>query len=407
MDRGRTYVQALNCAVLDEVEEKKSQRQGPGPGQVGPSHWIDTPAPAQQVTVPSNVRQAAELVPEMQSKIQDACAGHDPEALAALKNLGFNCQQSDDGSYTLKRTAEPTEADVIANMREAAKTRPDYKVVRQCPAGKPCQTVESATRAPDQAGTTGTDNFVTIDGSLVTTWCYRSNQTGHTSYRVCSASNDPSSTPVIETYFSETRDWRVINTDPASNPFCKPESKYDLDDAYIACIVKQQSPVPPAPATPSAALDAQLANHKAVLNRTPWPKDATPAEKVARFNEKLKAIAIANQQDPSHVFGQATESLNELIEQGYADPATKWASDWVCQQERETPGSYLSACHAAANLSHASEGPVAVQPPVVCAAIRSMVFGTPEEARRAQAACGPDKPHRGRSLVPQNHHGRN
>ena len=82
----------------------------------------------------------------------------------------------------------------------------------------------------------------------------------------------------------------------------------------------------------------------------PWSKTDSEDVKYDRYSEKLKVLSHFND-------AEGVPQINLLFRQGYTDggPKLKSASDWVCQQAKETPGSYLEACgeHEAAERAKA------------------------------------------------------
>ena len=70
-----------------------------------------------------------------------------------------------------------------------------------------------------------------------------------------------------------------------------------------------------------------------------WAKTDSADVKLNRFNEELKLIGRI----PANYVANA---LDSLVIRGYSDgePKLKEASDWVCKQMRETPGTYINTC---------------------------------------------------------------
>jgi hypothetical protein len=132
-------------------------------------------------------------------------------------------------------------------------------------------------------------------------------------------------------------DAKAWQADMAANA-CAPAAKLAEGDAMVAGMVAQRGKLAEAineqahPGDTATFSAAQFAN-------TPWNRNDPPSVKWDRYNEKLKSLRLLP-------LSMSTYEANLLVAQGYADgsPKLKEASDWVCKQMRETPGSSLKAC---------------------------------------------------------------
>jgi hypothetical protein len=75
--------------------------------------------------------------------------------------------------------------DVMETFFVEAQHRPDFHVDRFCPATARCQTVATATRAPDRNGIVGKDIFIKYDGKDQKIWCYQDVVGANTHTRLC------------------------------------------------------------------------------------------------------------------------------------------------------------------------------------------------------------------------------
>jgi hypothetical protein len=129
--------------------------------------------------------------------------------------------------------------ETIQMFLERAKQRPDFNEGRAC-AGDVCQTIASATREPstnaDGNISYGQDVFIKYDrypDHIV--WCYRSLAGGSTHYRSCQQAPN---FMWIEAYLPHSKLWQKIDTNDASCSVYR-LSKYDIDDAYVDCMVRK------------------------------------------------------------------------------------------------------------------------------------------------------------------------
>ncbi len=194
------------------ADERQSQPTSPQPAPPEPVHSED----------------------DMNRNIDNACAGKNPDALRALKALGIGCNGE-------KLTPAPNAKfanQAAETFYESARQQPDFRVSNECEPGAPCQRVETATRSPDRNGESQKDTFITFeDGSEKKIWC---SQNTRDLYRLCvdaaDGSDEASAKSWVEAYFPIRHHWVRIELD---NPACKDQqqSKYDIDNAYVTCIV--------------------------------------------------------------------------------------------------------------------------------------------------------------------------
>jgi hypothetical protein len=137
--------------------------------------------------------------------------------------------------------------DTIETIFETAKTRPDFQMNRTCPpAGQPglkCQTVASATRAPDADGRIGQGIFIKFDGDDHKMSCFRNMNGTNTHTRVCEKFDAAASNGEhvwIEAYFPSKKTWEEIATEPKVAACANLQmSEYEVDDAYADCVVSK------------------------------------------------------------------------------------------------------------------------------------------------------------------------
>jgi hypothetical protein len=220
--------------------------------------------------------------------VEDACSGKNPEGLAALRAAGIGCNGE-------KLTPDPTAKfgnQAAEAFYELARQRPDFRVTHECQPGGSCQTVETATRAPDRVGRTGKDTFLTYDGSKKRTWCY---QDSRDLYRMCfdaaDGGEDADGKSWVEAYFPDKHYWSRIEL---NNPACQDQqqSKYNIDNPYVTCIVaKLDAPeqgAAPAPSNPAQAVA------QPVSRNAPLPVTLNEAFRAMLTRNGKRCIAITD-----------------------------------------------------------------------------------------------------------------
>jgi hypothetical protein len=137
-------------------------------------------------------------------------------------------------------------AETVELFRTAAMHQPTFKTVRRCSLDHGCATVEFAVRENED----GADFFIYPDKAPKDViWCFVSN--GHTDARLCQkAGTEPRTTVMwMEAYSPRAGEFREIDYGNVMDPDCKAfqHSKYDIDEDYIACVVRKLDVAPPPP----------------------------------------------------------------------------------------------------------------------------------------------------------------
>jgi len=149
-------------------------------------------------------------------------------------------------------TGSPTFAESVSIMRSAAHRQPSFKTTVVCDQKRQCATVEFALRPDNPDGAAGGADFFIYpdaDPSHVH-WCFVDPR--HKQVRFCTKAGERPHTEVtwFEAAFPKAGEYREIeygegHIDPECARF--QTSQYDIDGAYVDCIVNRDDAYPPPP----------------------------------------------------------------------------------------------------------------------------------------------------------------
>ncbi len=160
-------------------------------------------------------------------------------------------------------------APTVESFRAAAMHQPTFKTVRRCSLAHECATVEFAVRETQD----GADFFIYPDKTPKDViWCFVSE--GHSNTRLCEkAGSAPRTIEMwMEAFLPKQGEFREIDYGNVMDPDCKAfqHSQYDIDEDYVACVVRKLDAAPPAPSL--GPVDAR--NTEAVRRQGDAPRAA-------------------------------------------------------------------------------------------------------------------------------------
>jgi hypothetical protein len=173
-------------------------------------------------------------------------------AIAAVTGLACSIAQPAHANQdTYDELSPPGFAETVNIMRSAAHSQPTFTTRVECDHKRQCAKVEFAVRSDNNGRPDGADFFIFPDAKPRDVhWCYADEK--HLQVRFCQKAGPRPHTEVswFEAAFPKAGEYREIeygagHMDPDCARF--QTSQYDIDGAYVDCIVSRDDAYPPPP----------------------------------------------------------------------------------------------------------------------------------------------------------------
>jgi hypothetical protein len=172
-------------------------------------------------------------------------------AIAAVTGLACSIAQPAHANQYTNDESGAGFAESVNIMRSAAHSQPTFTTRVECDNKRQCAKVEFAVRSDNNGRPDGADFFIFPDANPRDVhWCYAEEK--HPQVRFCQKAGPRPHTEVswFEASFPKAGEYREIeygagHMDPACTRF--QTSQYDIDGAYVDCIVSRDDAYPPPP----------------------------------------------------------------------------------------------------------------------------------------------------------------